>query len=55
MATILASLSVAGKTPGVVINLDRAAAGLPYQVRPGLGPGGLELRRPYEPGKVPVV
>jgi pimeloyl-ACP methyl ester carboxylesterase len=52
---ILTSLSVAGEPPGVAINFDRAAAGLPCDERPGHDPGGLETRRHDERGKVPVV
>jgi pimeloyl-ACP methyl ester carboxylesterase len=55
VATILTSLSVAGDTPGVATNFDRAAVGLPRQEGPRQEPGGLEMRRPYERGKVPVV
>jgi pimeloyl-ACP methyl ester carboxylesterase len=52
---ILASLSGAGDTPGINMNFDRAAAPAPSDNRPGHEPGGLGMRRPYEPGKVPVV
>ena len=52
---ILGPLSVAGDTPGVAIRSDRTGAGLPGDKRPVPDPGGLEMRRPYERGKVPVV
>jgi pimeloyl-ACP methyl ester carboxylesterase len=55
VATILTSLSVAGDTPGVATNFERAAVGLPRQEAPRQEPGGLEMRRPHERGKVPVV
>jgi pimeloyl-ACP methyl ester carboxylesterase len=55
VAMILAALSVAGERPGVATSWDRAAATGPRHARPGQGLGGLELRRPYEHGKVPVV
>jgi pimeloyl-ACP methyl ester carboxylesterase len=51
----LAALVVAGDRPGVATNGDRAAATGPHEASPGQGLGGLELRRPYERGKVPVV
>jgi pimeloyl-ACP methyl ester carboxylesterase len=52
---ILTTLSVAGDTPKIAFNSDRTAAGLRYDDRPGQQSGGLETRRPYQPGKVPVV
>src|SRR5262249_868910 len=55
VAMIPAALSVAGDPPAVATNSDRAAATRPRDARPGQGPGGLESRRPYERGKVPVV
>jgi pimeloyl-ACP methyl ester carboxylesterase len=51
----LASLSQAGDAPDIVVNADRAAAGLLNDDRPGQRLGGLEVRRPYQPGQVPVV
>jgi pimeloyl-ACP methyl ester carboxylesterase len=55
MVMILVSLGVAGDTPGISSNSDRAVAPPSCDDRPGQGPAGLELRRPYERGKVPVV
>jgi pimeloyl-ACP methyl ester carboxylesterase len=40
---------------GIATNADRAAAPLPCDHRPEQESGGLETRRPYERGKVPVV
>jgi pimeloyl-ACP methyl ester carboxylesterase len=55
IATILAALGVAGEPTGVATNSDRDAATRPRVASPGRGLGGLELRRPYEHGKIPVV
>jgi pimeloyl-ACP methyl ester carboxylesterase len=55
MVMILASLSVAGDTPGVATTSDRTAAGLTCDERPGHEPCGLETRRPYRRGNIPVV
>ena len=55
VAMILTSLSVAGDPPGVATTPDRAAATSPCDDRLGQEPDGLGMRRPYEPGKVPVV
>src|SRR3954452_24326178 len=55
MVMILASLSVAGDTPGVATTSDRTAAGLTCDERPRHEPCGLETRRPYKRGKIPVV
>jgi pimeloyl-ACP methyl ester carboxylesterase len=52
---ILASPCAAGETPKIAINFDRTAAGLRYDNRLGQKSGRLETRRPYQPGKVPVV
>ena len=52
---ILVSLSVAGDPPKVAINFDRAAVPPQCNDRLGQDLSGLEMRRPYEPGKVPVV
>jgi pimeloyl-ACP methyl ester carboxylesterase len=52
---ILTTLSLAGDTPGITTSSDRVAADPPCHDRPGHDPGGLETRRPYERGKVPVV
>jgi pimeloyl-ACP methyl ester carboxylesterase len=52
---ILVSLGVAGDTPGISSECDLAAAPPPCDDRPGREPCGLETRRPYERGKVPVV
>jgi pimeloyl-ACP methyl ester carboxylesterase len=55
MVMILASLGVHGDTPGIPANFDRAAAPPTCDDRPGQDPAALEMRRPYECGKVPVV
>jgi hypothetical protein len=55
MVMILASLGVAGDTPGIPANFDRAAAPPSCDDRPGQDSAALEMRRPYECGKVPVV
>jgi pimeloyl-ACP methyl ester carboxylesterase len=52
---ILVSLGVAGGTPGIDTNPDWAHSAPPRDDRPGQQPDGLETRRPYERGKVPVV
>jgi pimeloyl-ACP methyl ester carboxylesterase len=52
---ILASLSVAGDTAGTSTSSARVGAAGPCHERPGPQPGGLGMRRPYEPGKVPVL
>jgi pimeloyl-ACP methyl ester carboxylesterase len=51
----LVSLSVAGDTSGIATNSDRAAAPLPCDHRLGQESGGLETRRPYQRGMVPVI
>jgi hypothetical protein len=43
---ILASLSMAGDTPGINMNTDRVPAAPPYDERPGQQSGGLDTRRP---------
>jgi pimeloyl-ACP methyl ester carboxylesterase len=55
VAMILASLSIAGDPPGVATNSDRATAAPRCDNRPGQEPGAFGMRRPYEPGKVPVI
>src|SRR5262249_51325668 len=52
---ILASLGVAGDMHGITANSDRVPAAPPGDARPRQQPDGLETRRPYERGKVPVV
>jgi pimeloyl-ACP methyl ester carboxylesterase len=52
---ILASLGMAGDGTGVAINFDRAAADLACDQRSGHDLGGIETRRPYQRGKVPVL
>jgi pimeloyl-ACP methyl ester carboxylesterase len=52
---ILVSLGVAGDLPGITTKSDLAPAAPPYGDQPGQRPDGLEMRRPYERGKVPVV
>ena len=52
---ILASVSLAGDTPGINTYPDRVLVAASYEARPSQRPGGLEARRPYERGKVPVV
>ena len=54
-SVILSSLSVAGDTPGINANSDRVSTAPPYEDRRGAQADGLETRRPYERGKVPVV
>ncbi len=55
-AMLLASLSAAGEPTGIATDSDRAAAAAPRVDRPGQEEvDGLDVRRPYEPGKVPVV
>jgi pimeloyl-ACP methyl ester carboxylesterase len=54
-AMILASVSLAGDTPGINTHTARVTAAPPYEDRPAQQPGGLETRRPYERGKIPVV
>jgi pimeloyl-ACP methyl ester carboxylesterase len=46
---------VAGGMPGSPAKSDRVPAAPPYDDRPGQQPDGLETRRPYVRGKVPVV
>lgn len=55
VVTILVSLGVAGDVPGGSTRSDRVPAAAPYDDRPGQQPDGLETRRPYVRGKVPVV
>ena len=55
VVTILVSLGVAGDMPGSPAKSDRVPAAPPYDDRPGQQPDGLETRRPYVRGKVPVV
>jgi pimeloyl-ACP methyl ester carboxylesterase len=55
MAMILAAPAVAGEPTGVATDSDRDAATRPCVASPRQGLGGLEFRRPYERGKVPVV
>src|SRR5271170_4806732 len=50
---ILASLCVAGDLPKVATNFDRAAVPPPRDDRLAQEASGLEMRRPYERGKVP--
>jgi pimeloyl-ACP methyl ester carboxylesterase len=52
---IMASFSVAGDMPGVAVISDRTTAVLRRGERPANDAGGLDTRRPYERGKVPVV
>jgi pimeloyl-ACP methyl ester carboxylesterase len=52
---MLASLCVAGDPPKVAINPDRAVVPPPCNDRLEQELSGLDMRRPYEPGKVPVV
>jgi pimeloyl-ACP methyl ester carboxylesterase len=52
---IVTSLSAAGQSPGVAINPDRTNVLLPRDELPGHHSCRLEMRRPYERGKVPVV
>jgi pimeloyl-ACP methyl ester carboxylesterase len=54
-SVILSSLSVAGETPGINANSDRVPTAPRYEDRRALQAGGLETRRSYERGKVPVV
>jgi pimeloyl-ACP methyl ester carboxylesterase len=52
---IVTSLSKAGDSPGVTIDLDRTTALLPRVGLTGHDTCRLETRRPYKRGKVPVV
>jgi pimeloyl-ACP methyl ester carboxylesterase len=52
---ILTALYVAGDTPEITADTDRVPAALPCDDRPGRQSDGLETRRPYQRGKVPVV
>jgi pimeloyl-ACP methyl ester carboxylesterase len=51
----VASLSVAGDSPAVAINLDGTTALRPRDALPVLDQIRLETRQPYERGKIPVV
>jgi pimeloyl-ACP methyl ester carboxylesterase len=55
VTVILAAPGAAGELRGVSSNSDQTAADRLREARPRQGLGGLELRRPYERGKVPVV
>src|SRR3954447_7216462 len=55
VALILASHSVATDTPGSNPNSDRVAVPSPSEDHGGQHQCRLDMRRPYEPGKVPVV
>jgi pimeloyl-ACP methyl ester carboxylesterase len=52
---ILVSLGASGDTPTIIAGSNRVPAAPPCDDRPGPQPDGLEMRRPYERGKVPVV
>jgi pimeloyl-ACP methyl ester carboxylesterase len=54
-AMIVTSASVAGESHGTAASLDRTGAPPPLKVRPGQERDGLDLRRPYERGEIPVV
>jgi pimeloyl-ACP methyl ester carboxylesterase len=54
-AMVLSSLNVASDTPGGATTPDRAAAAPSHASQASQEPGGLDIRRPYEQGKVPVV
>jgi len=54
-AMIVTSASVAGESHGTATSLDRTGATTPSKVCPGQEREGLELRRPYERGAIPVV
>ena len=55
LAMIWAPLSVAGDLPRVAPGVDRASGVPPRDDRLLHEPAGLGMRRPFEPGKVPVV
>jgi pimeloyl-ACP methyl ester carboxylesterase len=55
MVMILASFGVAGDTPGTSSTTPRAAAPSSRRLRAAQDPVGIEMRRSYERGKVPVV
>jgi pimeloyl-ACP methyl ester carboxylesterase len=55
LAMFLAPLSVAGDLPRVATRVDRATGGPQRDDRLLHEPAGLGMRRPFEPGKVPVV
>ncbi len=55
VAMVLSTLSVAADLPNVATNSDRAAGPTPCDDRLGPEAGGLGMRRPYQPGKIPVV
>jgi pimeloyl-ACP methyl ester carboxylesterase len=52
---ILASFSVAGDTPRITASFHRVPAARSRDDQSGQELGGLDTRRPYEWGKVPVV
>ena len=54
-AMIVTSASVAGELHGTAKSLDRTGATTPSKVCPGQEQDGLDLRRPYERGEIPVV
>ena len=54
-AMILAPLSVADDSSGVVTHPEPATIVPRLEVRAGHVPLSLKMRRPYEPGKIPVV
>ena len=55
VAIILGALRMAGDPPAIAANADPAAGPLPSHHRPGHEPIALGMRRPYEPGKIPVL
>jgi hypothetical protein len=54
-AMIVTSASVADDSPGTAASLDRAGVNTPSKVCPRQEQDGLDLRRPYESGNIPVV
>ena len=55
LAMMLAPFSMAGDLPSVATCVDPSNGGPPRDVRRLHHPAGLGMRRPFEPGKVPVV
>jgi len=55
MVLIATSLGAAGESPMGAINRGRTSASLPRDELPRHDAAGLETRRPYQRGKVPIV